>query len=357
MRSLIKNLKSNKILLMSLITILQFQDTSPSTFSDISNVLNEIGRSGAGLSSKFLLIAKSIGYSAVLIIWGMDIARAMSSGSPIDFTKYFYPMVLAGLLGSYGTISAFLMKVGTDNKQENINIGQRYTLLMLDDEQRYAAMAGLELTEGMKNLGDNYLHKILSGTAANDPNVLRAVELMKASEEAGGAYGTVKSIFSKMSPAHWIGYFLKLLSCTIGAAGYYILLVIVRFRLAILAIIGPIAIGISIIPAFQSSAANFVHKAISYILWIPLASIVNSGIGAAMNAVALNSLTGPTTILALVIFQIILYFQIPKVANEVIMVGGGRQGSGIGQAIMNKAVSAASGGGSGAAAAASSAKK
>ena len=321
--------------------LLQVQSTSPHGIQDVFDILKTLTDHASGMTNTLLVIAKAIGYIAIMFIWGIDIAKSTSMGTPINFTKYLYPIILAIVIGSYGVLGGFLSRVG-ENSFNDATVAANYNYLLLDDEARFRAMAKDALTEAEKNKASVWKSDVASNST--DPNVQKAADYELMADAVNTIQASNSSMFSgladKFNPTVWMNTFFKWIACILGQVAYYALALIVRFRLAMLAIIGPIAIAISIIPAYQSSAANFVHKAVSYILWLPLAALVNGAIQEAFNRLLNTNESSTALILCLVLFQILMYLQIPKIAHEIMMVGGGRQGSGVGQAVTNKVVSA-----------------
>lgn len=306
--------------------------------NEISQIYSAMARFSADADSwmaTFVTLAKAIGFIAITVIWGVDLSKALSTGTPINFTRYLYPLALSALLGVYPTFEKMLMNSSNSMEKKmlgstGIELGQAYKIISMSDEDRYSKMHDIYRTAYEKQSG-----RVWSQEASKyDPVAAQALDMQNKMELAAAN----SSWFDSINPVVWINKLFKWIAVSIGAVAYFILMLIAMFRLKILGIIGPLAIGISIIPAYSNSAANFFHKAVSYILWAPLAAMINSAVAGIL--IKLNdSDNNAAIVLAVCLFQVVLYFQIPKVAHEIMMIGGGRQGSGVGQAVTNTVVS------------------
>lgn len=107
------------------------------------------------------------------------------------------------------------------------------------------------------------------------------------------------------------------------------------FNLIILAIIGPLAFGLSIFDGFGSTLRHWLARYINVFLWLPIANIFGAVIGKIQENmlkidIAQVAETGDTffsrTDLGYLIFLIIGimgYLSVPNIANQVLWVGGG----------------------------------
>lgn len=107
------------------------------------------------------------------------------------------------------------------------------------------------------------------------------------------------------------------------------------FNLIILAILGPLAFGLSVFDGFGHTLKHWIARYINIFLWLPIANIFGAVIGTIqenMLKVDISQIieTGDTffsrTDLGYMIFLIIGifgYFSVPSIANQVMWVGGG----------------------------------
>ncbi len=106
------------------------------------------------------------------------------------------------------------------------------------------------------------------------------------------------------------------------------------FFLVVLAILGPIAFGISVFPGFESTMTQWFTRYISVYLWLPVADLFSCVLARiqilmlkqdiealeSVGATALDSLTGVYIIF--MVIGIIGYFTVPTVAGWIIQAGG-----------------------------------
>jgi Homologues of TraJ from Bacteroides conjugative transposon./TrbL/VirB6 plasmid conjugal transfer protein. len=107
------------------------------------------------------------------------------------------------------------------------------------------------------------------------------------------------------------------------------------FYLIVLAIIGPIVLGLSVFDGFQHTLTTWLAKYINVFLWLPVANIFGAIIGKVQeNMLKLDisqvQNTGDTffsstdtAYLIFLIIGIIGYFTVPSVANYIVNAGGG----------------------------------
>ncbi len=106
------------------------------------------------------------------------------------------------------------------------------------------------------------------------------------------------------------------------------------FNLEIMAIIGPLALGISVFDGFQHTLHNWLSRYINVYLWLPVANILGTIMAniqtimlqqdikqiQANGATSFNSTD--TGYLIFLIIGIAGYFTIPSIANYIVSVGG-----------------------------------
>lgn len=107
------------------------------------------------------------------------------------------------------------------------------------------------------------------------------------------------------------------------------------FNLIILAILGPLAFGLSIFSGFGHTIKHWIARYINVFLWLPIANIFGAVIGTIQENMLKIDIgqvaeTGDTffsrTDLGYLIFLIIGifgYFSVPSIANQILWVGGG----------------------------------
>jgi len=107
------------------------------------------------------------------------------------------------------------------------------------------------------------------------------------------------------------------------------------FHLVVLAILGPLAFGISVFDGFQHTLTVWIARYINFFLWLPVANIFGAIMGKIQENMLKvdisqihdqgNTFFSPTDIgyLIFMIIGIAGYFTVPSVANYIIHAGGG----------------------------------
>ncbi len=133
----------------------------------------------------------------------------------------------------------------------------------------------------------------------------------------------------------WFKDFISFLLQVLYEAAALCINTIRTFNLLILAIIGPIVLGLSIFDGFQHSLTVYLARYVNYYLWLPIANILGSMLGkiqegmieldrSQINQHGDSFFT--TTDIGYIVFMIIgivSYFTIPSIANMIVNAGGG----------------------------------
>ncbi|MDE7374677.1 MAG: conjugative transposon protein TraJ, partial [Odoribacter sp.] len=139
-----------------------------------------------------------------------------------------------------------------------------------------------------------------------------------------GIYNTKKSIRN---------FFREILELLFQASAL-VIDTVRTFFLVVLAILGPIAFGISVFPGFESTMAQWFSRYVSVYLWLPVADLFSCVLAriqvlmlrqdiATLQTVgdtALDSTTGAYIIF--MVIGIIGYFTVPTVAGWIVQTGG-----------------------------------
>lgn len=137
--------------------------------------------------------------------------------------------------------------------------------------------------------------------------------------------------FSGLSSAYWIGIltgmfktFISELFHILYSAASLCINVIRTFYLLILAIIGPIAFGLSIFDGFQNTLSNWFARYIHVFLWLPVANIFGAICSKILENLMImdqDFLSGTAYIIFMVI-AIVGYTTVPSVAGYIVQAGG-----------------------------------
>jgi conjugative transposon TraJ protein len=270
-----------------------------------------IGRGIAGFAATWYIAYR---------VWG-HIARA----EPIDFYPLLRPFVLGFAISIFPSVIALLNGVmqptvaGTaaivnDSNQAVANLlaQKQAALQQSNDWQMYVGASGS---------GDEEKWEQLSGDADN--GVLSGLSNPVKFQLAKFSYNLKNSI------KVWLS---ELLQVFFEAAALCINTVR-TFYLIILAILGPLAFGLSVFDGLHHVLINWLARYINVFLWLPIANIFGSLINQIQQEmikldIAQLQATGQTTFgatdsayIIFLILAIVGYFTVPSIANYIINAG------------------------------------
>ena len=173
------------------------------------------------------------------------------------------------------------------------------------------------------------LHPAVSGTEA----------MVKGSNEAMQKYLQLKDAsvmgMGALNPANWIRELIREFLELVYEAAALCINTIRTFYLIVLAIIGPLVLGLSIYDGFQHTVTVWLARYINIYLWLPVANIFGAIIGKIQENMLKSSIyssqspgvlavsSGDTAYLVFLLIAIVGYFCVPSVANYIVNAGGG----------------------------------
>ena len=264
------------------------------------------------------------------------ITKDLVSGENISIWKIVKPLAVLIVLPMFGTCVLALDKVtgliadaiwvGVSNDSDNYDAKYNQLVAKVESiagsdnwlESIQSEFSNNESIEGVNGSGT------IAGEAAADLAAERADEKpwygklwdrLKGwgSNMAQGAITMSGNIFSFI-----VSFLMNCVRyCLIGASGVY---------LAILGIIGPLVLAISLIPTFENSLTQWLAKYVQVSLWIPLISLVDlvnckfreGMIDFFFNCNAATMVTFPFHQLLVNIIMLGMLFAVPSMANWII---------------------------------------
>ncbi|WP_018629617.1 conjugative transposon protein TraJ [Niabella aurantiaca] len=276
-----------------------------------------VGRGIAGFAALWFIAAR---------VWG-HISRAES----IDFYPLFKPFVIGFAVAFFPACIALIQGVmqpvvnGTKNMVEKSDAA--IAVLLKQKEEAVKNSKYYEMYVGPSGEGDRdawYRHAYPD----EDPSGESWME--KIGNNIRFAMAKASYNF-RNSIKEAIAEILQLLF----AAASLAINTMRTFNLIILAILGPLAFGLSVFDGFGSTIRHWLARYINVFLWLPIANIFGAVIGKIqeqMLQIDINQIAdaGDTffsrTDLGYMIFLIIGilgYFSVPSIANQILWVGGG----------------------------------
>ncbi|MET6997868.1 conjugative transposon protein TraJ [Chitinophaga defluvii] len=297
----------------------------------------EIGQAIAGFGAIWFISSR---------VWG-QIARA----EPVDLYPLLRPFVIAVAIGLYvplvlGVMNGIMKPVAVATAGIVKNSDTAIAVLLKQKEDAIKRSDIYEMYIGTNGQGDKdkwykYYHP-KDSTRTNEGMFERLGNDIKFSLEQT-AYSIRNSVKQFLSEALQILF----------QAASLCINTVRTFYLIVLAIMGPLVLGMSVFDGFQQSLISWVGRYINYFLWLPVANIF----GAIINKIQINMLlmdieqikkygdtsfgANDTAYLIFLVLGIVGYFTVPSIAGYIVHVAGSNP---MLQKITGIATSAATGG-------------
>lgn len=278
--------------------------------------LISIGRGLAGFGALWYIASR---------VWG-HIARAES----VDFYPLFRPFVLGFCILIFPSVIDLINGI--------MNPTVEGTSAMVEESDAAIALLLKEKEEAVKRSGHYLMYVGEDGSGDYDRWYKYTYD--EDPSEEGWMEAIGNNVKFAMSKAYYnfrnsikevIAEILQLLF----AAASLAVNTMRTFNLIILAILGPLAFGLSVFDGFGHTLKHWLARYINVFLWLPIANIFGAVIGTIQENMLKIDIgqvveTGDTffsrTDLGYMIFLIIGilgYFSVPSIANQILWVGGG----------------------------------
>lgn len=294
----------------------------------LNGVLDELYAEMLPLCEKLISVGRGIAAFAAIFYIGHRIWRHLASAEPVDFYPLLRPFVLGFAILIFPSVISLINGVlspavrGTSGMVKDSDAA--ITLLLKKKEDAIKSSQFWEMYVGddskgnrekwLKYMyGDSYSEGFTDGIA-NDIKFYMAKQ----------SYNFRNSIKAALS---------EILRVVFEAAALCIN-TIRTFHLIVLAIIGPLAFGISVFDGFQHTLTTWIARYINIYLWLPVANIFGAIIGKIqekMIAMDIRQIEGSgdtffnahdMAYLIFLIIGIVGYFAVPSVAGYIIHAGG-----------------------------------
>ena len=297
--------------------------------SGLQSVLGDLYDQMMPLCEKLISVGRGIAGFAALWYIASRVWRHLAAAEPIDiypllrpfalgFAILIFPKVIAMINGILSpTVTATAAMVQGSN--------QAIAVLLKQKEQAVKESEGWQMFVGQTGGGDkdkwlkytygeSYSEGLLEGLG-NDVKFYMAKE----------SYNFRNAIKA------WISQILQI----IFESAALCINTMRTFHLIVLAIIGPIAFGISVFDGFQHTLSGWIARYINIYLWLPVANIFGAIIAVIQQKMIELDISqiktqGDTTFgahdsayLIFLIIGIVGYFSVPSVAGYIIHAGGG----------------------------------
>ena len=319
----------------------------------LRNVLDGIYNQMMPLCSQLIGIGQLIAGFAALWFIAARVWRHLANAEPIDFYPLFRPFAVGGAILMFPSVISLIngvmqpTVVATGAMVTNSDSAVAFLLKQKEEAVKgsylYEMYVG-ESGEGDKDKWYEYTHP---GKDASDEGTFEGI-----GDDI--RFAMAKASFSfKNSIKEWMSEILQILF----AAASLCINTMRTFNLIILAILGPLAFGLSVFDGFQHTLRNWLARYINVFLWLPVANIFGGIMGKIQENMLKMDIQQVNTFgdtffghtdmgyLIFLIIGIIGYFTVPSIAGYIMQVGGGDAlGSKATAITMGAAGSAASGG-------------
>ena len=271
-------------------------------------------------------IAQALAGLAALLVLGAKGWKAIAKAEPIEYENVGRPFLLGYAIMIFPAVIALINGVlqptvtGTAALVTDSNAA--IATLLQQKETALQQGADWQMYVGGGGGGDLQKWEELSGDA--DSGVFSGLSNRVKFEMAKVSYNFKNSV------KVWLSQVLEI--CFEAAA--LCIQTIRTFYLVILAILGPLAVGLSIFSGFESTLTHWLSKYIHVYLWLPVANILGSLIGQIQQEMlkvdiaqiqANGSTSFSSTDTAYIIFlllAIVAYFTVPGIAGYIVQAGG-----------------------------------
>jgi conjugative transposon TraJ protein len=299
--------------------IQSMQSVLDKLFTDMMPMCSQligVGRGIAGFAATWYIASR---------VW-----RHISNAEPIDFYPLFRPFVIGFAVIIFPSVIAMINGVMqptvTATSSMVTDSDKAITELLKLKEEAIKNTDAWQMYVGESGEGDR--DKWYKYTYHEDPSQEGMLE---------GVGNSVSFAMSKLyynmknSIKEWLSEILKIFY----EASALCINTIRIFHLIVLAILGPLAFGISVFDGFQHTLTVWIARYINFFLWLPVANIFGAIMGKIQENMLKvdisqihdqgNTFFSPTDIgyLIFMIIGIAGYFTVPSVANYIIHAGGG----------------------------------
>jgi conjugative transposon TraJ protein len=284
------------------------------------------------LCSQLIGAAQGIAGFAALWYIASRVWRSIAAAEPIDFYPLLRPFALGMAIMLFPTVIAVMNGVlqpvvSTTNSMVSDSNAAIQTLLQQKQQaeqktNQYQMFVGAD-GEGSRESWYKYTHP-------DDPNDSKEGMFGTVGNDVKFAMAKAEYNF-KNSIKEWMSQVLEVLY----EAAALCINTIRTFQLIVLAILGPLVLGIAVFDGFQHTLTVWLARYINVFLWLPVANIFGSIIGKVQQNmltidIAQIQSTGDTffssvdiAYLIFLIIGIVGYFTVPTTANYIVHAGGG----------------------------------
>ncbi len=269
----------------------------------LDNLFNEM----LPLSARLIDVGRAVAGFAALWYISVRVWKHIANAEAIDFFPLLRPFAIGLAITLYSPLIMLMngvlrpLEAGTREMARDNHMAIMYHIQQREKEIR-------ETPPGSGYPGDN----------------TDIEKYEQPSADGGGFLSGLRSAFSHFNIKNAAKQFISEALHILYAAASLAINVIRTFYLLVLAIVGPIAFGLSVFDGFRETLASWFARYIHVFLWLPVANLlgaVNSKILAEMLTKDPDFLSTPAYMIFMVI-SIVGYFTVPNLAGYIVQGGG-----------------------------------
>ncbi len=302
-------------------------DTSLSTdIAGLQAVLEQLYTNMLPMSSELIGVGQGLAGLAALGYIGVRVGKHIANAEAVDVFPLLRPFVIGIIISLYPYFIAGINGVlsptvsGTSAMVQNANAS--IANLLAQKEAALQSTVNYQLYAGPDGSGNELLWELYSGVGTGDPvSMITNAFSFQLSKAFFNLKNTIKV---------WLSEVLEILY----EAAALCINTIRTFNLIVLAILGPIVLGLSVFDVFRGTLSGWLTRYVHVFLWLPVANIFGAIIGTVQtqmiqldiqqiqsNGSTYFSSTDVAHLIFLVI-GILGYFVVPSVAGYIVHAGG-----------------------------------
>jgi len=312
-----KKLLKNKTILLSagillLCTFFPFQSRAQEIGDNIysfNTVLERLFDEMLPLSGRLIDVGRAIGGFAALWYIAVRVWKQIARAEGIDFFPLLKPFAIGMAILLYPSVIGLMNGV-----LKPLETGTR----------QMASNSHKAIQEHIRHRENSIKEASPDAMYPDAGPDTEKYEQPDGSSDDGGMFSGLRSAFSLFNIKSFIKTFVSEIFHILYSAASLCINVIRTFYLIILAILGPIAFGLSIFDGFHNSLSNWFARYIHVYLWLPVANVF----GAICSKILENMMVldqdffSSTAYLIFLVIAIVGYTTVPSVSGYIVQAGG-----------------------------------
>jgi conjugative transposon TraJ protein len=262
------------------------------------------------LCSQLIDVGRAIAGFAALWYIALRVWKHLARAEAIDFYPLLRPFAIGIAIAGFPALISLMNGILSPTVTATAAMGRRSQYAITWHLQQEAKAAMQAPPAGIYNSGQQ--------------NGYEKYEQPDGTTGANGQTADMGSTFSFFSIKSWAKNFIKDVVQVLYEAASLCINTIRTFYLIVLAILGPLVLGLSVFDGFQHTLASWFARYVHVYMWLPVANIF----GGIISTILANMITqdqdfySSSVYIVFMIIAIVGYFTVPTVASYIIQPGG-----------------------------------